>query len=212
MNKAVTITIILVVALIAAYIVNAYLPIAQAQSPVMPVLTITYDDGTSQVLYPPNFKPSGLTYTILDPSTNKKVVNIKCEFYATVSYTGQPTGWSCNGTFYWYILDFNKNILHQTSQPLSASGFSAPPNNQPYIVTSAVASADTIESLYSGWVNGNTYYLRYRITGFTYTLNFANGPQTKSATVADLDWQFKYQASGQFTSLAVSWNFAPTYE
>jgi hypothetical protein len=211
MKKAVTITIILVAALIAAYIVYAYLPTAQAQSPVIPVLTITYDDGTSRTWYPPNFKPSGLTYTIIDPSTNKKVVSIKCEFYATVVYTGQPTGWSCSGTFYWYILDSSKSVLYQTSQPLSASGSSAPPNNQPYVVTSATASADAIESLYSGWVDGGTYYLRYRITGFTYTLNFPSGAQTKSATVADLDWQFKYQAPEQFISLTISWNFVPTY-
>jgi len=211
MKKVATITIILVVALIAAYIFYTHLPAAQAQSPVIPVLTVTYDDGTSQTFYPPNFKSSGLTYTILDPSTGKKVVSIKCEFYATVVYTGQPTGWNCSGTFYWYILDSSKNVLYQTSQRLSASGSSAPPNNQPYVVTSATASADAIESLYTGWVDGNIYYLRYRITDFAYTLNFPTGPQTKSATVADLDWQFKYQVAGQFISVSISWNFVPTY-
>jgi len=211
MKKAVTVTVILVAALLAAYLIYAYLPTAQAQSPIMPVLTVTYDDGSSQAFYPPNLKPSGLTYTIIDPSQNKKVVSIKCEFYATVSYTGQPTGWSCSGTFYWFILDASKNTLYQTSQPLQASGTSAPPNNQAYVVTSATASADAVESLYTGWQNGATYYLRYRITSFTYTLNFPSGAQTKSATAADLDWQFKYQAPEQFTSLSVSWNFVPTY-
>ena len=212
MKKTVAVVLALITALLAAYLIYTYLPTAQTQSPLIPVLTITYEDGTSKTFYPPNLKPSGLTYAIIDPSANKKVTSIKVEFYVTVSYTGQPSGWSCSGTFYWYILDAGKNILYQTSQPLQVSGTSAPPNGQPYVATSATASADAIESLYSGWQAGATYFLRYRITGFTYTLNFPSGAQTKTAAVADLDWQFQYQAPNALISVSASWNFVPTYE
>ena len=173
------------------------------------VVTVTYKDGTTQAFYPNGMHVPSIPITIIDTS-NKIVTSLQVELYATVAYSGEPQSWSVAGTGYWSILDANKAVLYATTMPINASGASAPLNNVAFVIASSTVSANSLEAMYTGWVNGATYYFRFG-SNSAFTINFADGSQTKTASSPNLDWQFSYYASGVFMSLSFSWNPVPTY-
>ena len=166
-------------------------------------ITLEYDDGTTGSFSPENLPL--LQNSIVD-QTSKTVKNIQVELYAAANYEGTATGWTASGTLNWKILDSAKNTKYSISMPLQPlSGASAPPKNQPFVISSATVSADAIESMMTGWVAGQTYYLRFEVQSLSFTLKFSDGTsQTKTASAA-FEWQFKYVDSQQFTSLSVTW-------
>ena len=187
---ALVFAIIIVLAAI-AYNRGLLTPAATARANLIPALIITYTDGTSNVFYPTRLQP--VPMMIYDPSTGKTVSSIRLELYATVSYTGQAQSWSCSGQATWQIQS-SSGAVYSATMPLSGSGSSAPPNGQAFVVLSATVYADTIESLGNLlYYPSGYYYLYVRLDTFTFTINFIDGPKSKSpSTLPTANWQFYY--------------------
>ena len=179
-----------------------YFSAAQAQDQLNFVVTLYYDDGTTGTF---DSRSTNLpTATIVD-STGKTVTSMNVELYATTSYTGTVQSWSTAGTLSWSILSSSGSVLTTVQMPLSSSGSGAPPNNQPFVLAGSTSSASAIESMYSGLINGQNYILRFSASTISVTLNFADGPQTKTAS-RSLDWAFTYMDANTFNSLSITWN------
>ena len=205
---ALVFAIIIVLAAI-AYNRGLLTPAATAGANLIPALIITYTDGTSNVFYPTRLQP--VPMMIYDSSAGKTVSSIRLELYATVSYTGQAQSWSCSGQATWKIQTSGGTDLYSTTMTLANSGSSAPPNGQAFVVASSTTSASAIESLYSGWTSGASYRLYVAVTSFTFTINFIDGPKSKSpSTLPTATWNFIYYAPGQIRSVSLSWNWGPS--
>lgn len=65
---------------------------------------------------------------------------------------------------------------------------------------------------YSGWQAGQRYYYSEQLsTPLTVLLNFDDGSSlSKTASAANLFWQFQYNSNAVFSSLSVSWGITPT--
>jgi hypothetical protein len=201
---------VIIVLAAVAYNMGWLTPSSAASPQLIPALVITYADGSTNVFYPTKLQP--IPMVIYDPSAGKVVKQVRLELYATVSYTGQALSWSCTGQSVWKIQTSSGTDLYSTTQTISGSGSSAPPNGQPFVVASSTTNASAIESFYTGWASGTSYRLYVALTSFTFTINFIDSTQSKSpSTLPSATWNFVYYAPGQINSVSVSWNWVPIY-
>lgn len=166
-------------------------------------IVLEYEDGSTQ-----SFNPEKLplfSQSIVD-QTGKTVKNMRVELYVKADYEGNAAGWDVSGALGWKILDSAKNVKHTINMALQPRSENvAPPNKQAFVVASSTVSAADIEALWSGWIVGQTYYLRFEVQSLRFTIRFVDGTaQTKTASAA-FEWQFKYVSSQQFNSLSVTW-------
>lgn len=165
------------------------------------LLVVEYEDGSTQTFNPE--KVPLFSYSIVD-STNKVAKSLRAELYVKVDYDGPATGWDAEGTLHWVILDSSKKVLKDVSRTLEPQETGVPPKNTPFVITSATVSASDIEAMWSGWENGNTYYLRFSAV-LRFKINFSDSTSQTKDSYAVFDWQFKYEGANQFKSLQVTW-------
>lgn len=202
-NKNQLMAIVLAVALVSAIVLIQFNPLSQQDFENYLQIVIDYEDGTTQTFSPKQLPL--LSQSIID-STGKNVVGMRSELYAQVDYSGNAVSWSSAGTLKWQILDSAKNIKNSVSMAMTpVSGNTAPPKNTPFVIASSTVTASGIEGLYSGWVSGQTYYLRFEVTNLAFQINFSDGTAQSKTSSAAYEWKFVYQSSNQFTSLSVTW-------
>jgi len=160
---------------------------------ILPVFRKTEPMVITAMLTPVYADISESHHTIYDPSNWNVVTAVRLELYVTVSYTGYAQSWSASGSATWQIQS-SSGAVYSATMPLSGSGSSAPPNGQAFVVLSATVYADTIESLGNLlYYPSGYYYLYVRLDTFTFTINFIDGPKSKSpSTLPTANWQFYY--------------------
>ena len=97
--------------------------------------------------------------------------------------------------------------------PFSKSGSSSPPENTPFVVTSASLTAANIENMYTAWKPASAYGLTQTIQNVKVTVTFSDGTtaeQTISGAITGT-WSFRYSSTHALSSVSVSWHTTPTY-
>jgi len=171
-------------------------------------IVINYSDGTSRRFLP----SSGATIpqTIVDLNNAQTITSLQLELYATIDYTGTPTGWDVTGTLIWDLF-YGANLLRQDLRLMIPASGGTPPLNQAFVIASSTVTASDLEALNPDpWIQDGIYTIAFKVTAMTFTLNFPTGDQYKSAE-ASANWAFKYQYANSFNSLSVSWNTVPLY-
>jgi hypothetical protein len=166
---------------------------------------LTYTDGTVRVIDSRDVKEGA----IIDLESGKAVSSVWVGLYATPVYTGEPVGYSVQGTASCQIwrgiqlklYDSGSVALQPQNNPLQGSG-------KPVLVCSATLTASWLENAVSKYEDGATYTLKYSITSFSMTLEYGDGSsQTQTVDPITMAWTFKYSktgATGSFLSLSIS--------
>lgn len=201
------VTILLLVIAVVGYVIYTYY-VPTAEASMQSVVTVYYTDGTSKV-YTISSKP----LSMIDPNTGKTISKIKIELYLVATFSGTAKSWTAYGDTEFQLLDNARNIVAYTSGKVRVvqQGDSIT-SGKPVWVTGSTVDASAIERLYSGWVSGNTYTLRYIAhKPWTLQLTFTDDSTASKGTeqAYALDWQFKYQATNQIESVSLSWQILP---
>ena len=162
------------------------------------LLTIQYlkfepSTPVSITLTPVYAQPSEPHHTIYDPSNWRVVTALRLELYITVSYTGYAQSWSLTGQATWQIQTSDGYPIYSITMPLSASGPSAPPNNQAFVALSATVDSATIESLGLYYYPPDYYRIHVTLDSLAFTITFIDTTQTRSpSSRPSATWQFYF--------------------
>lgn len=203
MIAAIAIILIISISLLAVFVFNVG-GLGSGDTPTFyQGMTITYEDGTTKD-YLPTDAP---LLNIIDSATGKTVTAITVNLFAKPEFTGEITTWTASGYATWQLKSASGSVLQSFDRPIYTSGQTLQ-SGQTKLLTSGTSTANDIESLYSGWENGKTYFFSVILNDFEMELHFADGTsQTRTATAQPINWQFKYESGYAFTSLQVTWGF-----
>lgn len=194
---AIAFVLLLTISVFAIYIYRNATP--SNDSIVYQTLTVFYVDGTSKT-FSPLISPA---LSIIDVNSGKSVSSIQIELYATPTFTREISSYSTSGSFTWQLRQ-GTTVLFSVDMPLQSQN-NPISSGQSTVITSSTLTSTDLENMYS-YTHGDTYNLFMSVNSFSMSLNFVDGySQSKSASVAPLNWQFEYLSDYYFSSLAITW-------
>ena len=158
-------------------------------------VTVVHQDGSVWIGDSRDFKPATLILT----STGKPVSYVQIELYIVPSFQGQIVDYSVAGALYMLIKKDSLALYNSGAVSLQQQFKPTLENGKAACITSATLTAASLEGLYSGWQDGQTYSFVYGCSSFMLTAKFADGTtDVKSASnlPAELVLTFKYQKAG----------------
>ena len=169
------------------------------------IITVTYADGTKDVF---NSGKQVYGLVIKASDTGQVITSIKLEVYITPVFTGTVQNYAVSGSFRMLIQKIGAPLYTVydsgtvSLQPLSP--LPALVSGRSTVIASSTLSAQQVESLCSGWINGGSYGITWSApTSLSMTITFTDGNiVTKTANIPVATYSFKYETASQFTSLS----------
>lgn len=178
---------------------------------------VGYADGTVWAVQSDDF-PLGMA--IIDPANQGKEVSwIKVELYITPQFTGTVSSYTVSGYLSCKIYEGYTRVYDSGSMTLQpVSPLPALQSGVPVVIASSTITAQSLESLYSGWKDGQSYSLQWQVDSFAMTITFADGNKETKLPSNSLPylftWNFQYKKSmtSSFLGYSISFNKAVGYK